>query len=475
MGGGFVPGLYGSSTNVVPPAGSTNQNFIGPLLNSAYFAIVPQLTAVQDLSFAAIYLGLAGTTITTVVGAADSSSGHAAQSTASGLGQTYTLQNDAYSLDAIPAKLHYVPAPDGKVELAWDYILRTPDGQHWYDASVDSSMGSLVELHDWVDHATYNVYPRPVENPDDGSRSVLTDPYDPAASPYGWQTINGAAGPVYTVTRGNNVNAYEDRNATDTPGYQPSGGSSLNFNFPLDLTKDPVSNQDAAITNLFYWNNLVHDIDYKYGFTEAAGNFQEVNYSGQGLGGDPVLAEAQDGEGTDNANFATPPDGQSPTMQMYLWDMTTPYRDGDFDSIIMVHEAHHGVSNRLVGGPADANALDAVQSGGMGEGWSDWWGLMYTRTAAITRTTQKTIGNYVEGLPPNGAGIRRYPYSFDMTVDPLTYGNITTNSEVHDEGEVWCSALWDMTVLLEERYGFDADIAKGYSKGRREISWPCNW
>jgi len=34
-----------------------------------------------------------------------------------------------------------------------------------------------------------------------------------------------------------------------------------------------------------------------------------------------VLAEAQDGGGTDNANFATPRDGRSGRMQMYLWSV----------------------------------------------------------------------------------------------------------------------------------------------------------
>jgi len=34
-----------------------------------------------------------------------------------------------------------------------------------------------------------------------------------------------------------------------------------------------------------------------------------------------VLAEAQDGSGTDNANFATPNDGRSGRMQMYLWSV----------------------------------------------------------------------------------------------------------------------------------------------------------
>ena len=57
---------------------------------------------------------------------------------------------------------------------------------------------------------------------------------------------------------------------------------------------------------------------YRYGFTEAAGNFQVNNYGNGGLGGDAVNAEAQDGGGTNNANFGTPPDGTQPRMQMYV-------------------------------------------------------------------------------------------------------------------------------------------------------------
>ena len=73
-----------------------------------------------------------------------------------------------------------------------------------------------------------------------------------------------------------------------------------------------------------------------------------TDYTGQGLGNDPVLADAQDGSGMNNANFQTPPDGTSPRMQMYLFNATTPYRDGDLDSQIMVHEL--GCRDRAVGG-----------------------------------------------------------------------------------------------------------------------------
>ena len=60
--------------------------------------------------------------------------------------------------------------------------------------------------------------------------------------------------------------------------------------------------------NLFYWNNVIHDVTTGYGFDEAAGNFQVTNYSGDPGGGDDVRAEAQDGSGTNNANFDTPPE-----------------------------------------------------------------------------------------------------------------------------------------------------------------------
>jgi hypothetical protein len=73
------------------------------------------------------------------------------------------------------------------------------------------------------------------------------------------------------------------------------------------------------VTNLFYWNNIVHDVFYGYGFDEAAGNFQQNNYGKGGVGNDYVRAEAQDGSGTNNANFSTSPDGNRPRMQMFIW------------------------------------------------------------------------------------------------------------------------------------------------------------
>jgi len=108
------------------------------------------------------------------------------------------------------------------------------------------------------------------------------------------------------------------------PGSDPNGGASLAFDFGLDLTKRPLDSQAAMVTNLFYWNNVIHDVMHNYGFDEASGNFQVTNYTGEGLGNDDVRAEAQDGSGRNNANFGTGVEGTRPRMQMFEWRSSAP-------------------------------------------------------------------------------------------------------------------------------------------------------
>src|SRR4029077_10269596 len=123
----------------------------------------------------------------------------------------------------------------------------------------------------------------------------------------------------------------------------------------------------------------------------------------------------------------------------------------------------HGVSNRLTGGPANSNALDAIQSGGMGEGWSDWWSLMFTQKPSDAQFDAYPVGTYVLGQPLNGPGIRIFPYSTDMAIDPHTIGDFNTDNEVHDTGEIWTSTLWDMNWLLIDKYGFNSNLYTGYT------------
>jgi hypothetical protein len=260
-----------------------------------------------------------------------------------------TISDGGVAMRPIDAKLMWYPV-GGAVHLAWSLEIEESERSHWWVAFVDATNGAFLGADDLTVHdsaaaisgaigrppvrnrakpaapladgASYNVFPLPLENPNDGDRQVVTNPAELTASPFGWHDTDGVDGAEYTVTRGNNVHAYVDAelpNNEPDPGSDPDGGPGLVFDFPLDLTQDPVTYRPAVVTNLFYWNNIVHDVTYGYGFTEAAGNFQVNNYGRGGLGNDYVRAEAQDRSGTDNANFSTPSDGNRPRMQMYRW------------------------------------------------------------------------------------------------------------------------------------------------------------
>lgn len=128
-----------------------------------------------------------------------------------------------------------------------------------------------------------------------------------------------------TVTTGNNVDAYADLSSPDgfnTGDLRPTTTSAHAFDRTYDTNQDPQSNQtqmQAAVTQLFYMNNWLHDWYYDNGFDEAAGNAQNDNYGRGGFGGDRIQAQGQDYSGMNNANMSTPADGSSPRMQMYVF------------------------------------------------------------------------------------------------------------------------------------------------------------
>lgn len=518
-----------------------------------------------------------------------------------------------------------------KLHKAINLVFFELETSNWYNYIVGSG-GKVLDVINWTNHcsfasakanstgddAIYNTLFFPSESPLYGNRKYVKNAHDTVASPYGWLDVDGAAGPEFTITRGNNTWASEDADADNIPGYSPDGGSALVFDFTYDsLALDPTKYRDYAIANLFVANNLMHDILYHYGFDEASGNFQSNNYSKGGEELDEVIADAQDGSGTDNANFATPPDGSNPRMQMYIWNATSgangpmlrvnspetvkfrvgtaqfgtaltptpitaelvyvndgtsqgtkgcnslqngsalkgkiaailrgnctfvekvlnaqkagaiaavildtsaantlvtmsgtssqitipsvfaklsdagalqeflaggkvnislydsagfvPKTDSDLDLGVIAHEFGHGVSNRLTCGPSVATGLNNAEQ--MGEGWSDFLGLALTVRSGQTGTTRRGIGNWLIGEDASGGGIRTYPYSTNMAVNPHTYNNIKAQAvngrtEVHYLGEVWCTMLWDLHWKMVEKYGFSTDLVYGTAGNNKAI------
>ena len=273
-------------------------------------------------------------------------------------------------------------------------------------------------------------------NPDESGQ--IPTPPPPGAS--GW--VDGS-----DTTSGPNVVAYLDQDNNDTldpgQGEQPPTSGSHDFSHYVNLAEDPTAfdaatsppfdNRYAAVVNLFYQNNVLHDVlslhGFDSGFDSNAGNFE---------GSDPVLAEAQDGEGMNNANFATPATG-SPRMQMFLWDLTpsTTYeqrRDGSLDFDIIAHEYGHGVTWRMIGD------MSGPFGGASGEGFSD--------VLATWLTNEDRVAEYSSGW---ANGIRSTGYGSHLG----TYGNFT-GASVHNDGEIYAATMWDVrTAWMAQGWGED--------------------
>ncbi len=552
----------------------------------------------------------------------------------------FVFEKDSLANEDITTGLSYQPH-DGKVNLAWD-VFMCPRGTHdQWNARVDAVTGAVLDKNNWtlyckVDGNTYrreendcyelpeyknvntdpafpgeqyNVWPAPIASPDFGPRTMVTNPADPIASPYGWHDINGQPGAEYYITAGNNVHAYQD--TTDSgisSGDEPSGGPNLHFDFPYVSSWEPRQYTDAATVNLFYWINFMHDFSYHFGFDEAAGNFQKNNYGRGGLGNDFVWAVSQDGSATDsiynNAEYFNRNEGISPTIFMYDFNKEPTYLivdepaciagnyltnvpsggwgdgsyltdvpvsgevvvvndgveepstadacqdiinanelagkialidrgacqfsfkalqaqnagaiavilcsadnkaftiaagpdapnvhipivcmiakqaatirkyaghglkvtlvnpgesglhrlDSDLENDMIAHEFGHGISIRLAGGP-DKVCLDNAEQ--MGEGWSDFFALVTTVQPGDTGDKSRGLATYVERESPTENGFRRYPYSTNMNVTPLTYGAVAADQEKHALGEVWADMLWDMYWAMVNKYGWNADL-----------------
>ena len=300
----------------------------------------------------------------------------------------FKLSNGELDQDPIRAELVYFPNQNGDLRLSWSYEFYSQNAQHLWKIKIDATSGEILEKYDLVHNCTfgpkgmkhncssnenvvnfskemfkssslemltpgttnYRVIPFNYESPNHSPRVLIVNPEAAtalapstnAASPNGWHNANAAIGgstSTYNYTRGNNVFAYADfSNANPSSAaaiagittYAPASSGTypnLIFDHAYGGTGVTASSYiNAATTNLFYMNNVMHDLWYQYGFTEVNRNFQSANYGRGGSQGDYVLAESQDGSQAttpsfNNANFATPSDGSRPRMQMYLWDV----------------------------------------------------------------------------------------------------------------------------------------------------------
>ncbi|EXA33950.1 hypothetical protein NW761_010489 [Fusarium oxysporum] len=368
----------------------------------------------------------------------------------------YTFTGTKGTVSKPEAKLTYLVDENKELKLTWR--VETDIVDNWLLTYVNAAKtDEVVGVVDYVNEATYKVYPWGVNDPSKGSRSTVENPWNLEASEFTWLS-DGSNN--YTTTRGNNGIAQVNPSGGSTylNNYRPDSPS-LKFEYDYSTsTTTPTTYRDASIAQLFYTANKYHDLLYLLGFTEQAGNFQTNNNGQGGVGNDMVILNAQDGSGTNNANFATPADGQPGRMRMYLWTYSTPQRDCSFDAGVVIHEYTHGLSNRLTGGPANSGCLPGGESGGMGEGWGDFMATAIHIQSKDTRASNKVMGDWVYN---NAAGIRAYPYSTSLTTNPYTYKSVNSLSGVHAIGTYWATVLYEVMWNLIDKHGKnDADEPK---------------
>ena len=138
--------------------------------------------------------------------------------------------------EPIPAQLGYQPTDDG-LRLAWQVTIDDDEDGHLWEATVDAATGDVLSKSDWTSHektpnpvndgSSYRVFEFPKQDPNDGARTLVTNPADALASPFGWHDTNGAAGPgVHDHARQQRARVLRPRQRQQPPTStaRPSGG-----------------------------------------------------------------------------------------------------------------------------------------------------------------------------------------------------------------------------------------------------------
>ncbi|KAF8751731.1 Fungalysin metallopeptidase (M36) [Rhizoctonia solani] len=327
--------------------------------------------------------------------------------------------------NSYPVELQYIITDSGDAVLTYTIEVQNDDTFELYHVHVDASDGEVVSVVDFVSSATaYRVTPFTSQDLSDTGFSLITDPFDELASP------NGGI-------------AYVAGNAGYETTVQSSSTNIYNYVRDPTLSVYQGTNPDAARVNVFYIANMMHDLTYRYGFTEKTWNFQQDN---RGLGGaenDRMEIRVQ---GNSIGIITVPADGRPAMMELGIWSQG----DGAFQNDVTIHEYTHGIVGRLTGG-GTAKCFQTTEAFGLNEGWADALPNLIQRTSAEDR-------DFLYAKWANGKNLRTYPYSTNKTTHPRMYGDSGTNSDTLAIAELWAVIWHEITVALMQEHGFASNL-----------------
>jgi len=330
-----------------------------------------------------------------------------------------------------------------KLNLIWK-IQFNYDYQH-YTILFDIPQKKVLGAYDNMNN--FNVIPYDNMGTIDGDDwyfKIIEDPSIKNASPNGWNKIGNIN---YFVTMGNNVRVFTNIERRETVS---DFSQQFNFQFDKNYMNDMKKNKDASVTNTFYITNLMHDIFFNLGFTEEKGNFQVENFSGKGIGNDPVtviihdyhfLSKEIENKGTDPVRkyfykncpmmcTSTPSDGQFPTIHIANLDYATSNHG-------IIHEYTHAVTQRMTYYGRNENCFTDGHSREMNEALSEFF------ASAI---------------------------AFKKRNNPAKFGDVyiiedaeERNNHIHEFGEFFVAALNDAMFLVCDYYRCDPNMLQEFN------------
>jgi extracellular elastinolytic metalloproteinase len=260
------------------------------------------------------------------------------------------------------------------------------------------------------------------------------------------------------ATFGNNVATFF--NGTRTPVAAVAGGGGSH-------AFQPATERDESIVNAFFFCNFMHDFFALLGFTEADGAFHEVNTTALGKPGDRLRLLITGQTIDDIARARAFKDGDDPEIVIGRFGPTG--RHAALEGGVVIHEYVHCVTQRLIGGRHNANALVRRQSKALGEAWSDFFAITIQN---FYRTLHGIARDYRFGSWTSNGDVRVRTASYDA--HPGTFGRVGRPPFDNDTraGEVWAAAAIAFTErLINARPA--AEWQSGYERAWRYMfdSW----
>lgn len=358
----------------------------------------------------------------------------------------------AFPLPATPCVLRKPPFPGlinvhliffyrrPEARLGWYVPLRLPDRMGQYDlivAATGDDAGEILFCRDVVPTATGEARACRF-NPEEEPLSLLAMPQPLSAYPP-FRPARLPSGDWIGRDRTEGNNAKCQRSGRTVRGTVSGGRVSF---------RSTPGSDDELVVNAFFLCNFLHDFFYLLGFAEQAGNFQRINPPGMGLGTDELELEIFGTAFQGDANIQLEVDGRN--LRLNLGPILSPAgtRHTALDADVVIHEFVHGVTDRLVGGPAVRKVLvlGPPQARALDEGTSDYFALTiqnYLRQG-MGRPERLVYGAWSSGNPATGR--RRQSYAgFNHPFSRLGSPGFINP---HDAGMIWCAALLEMNRRL---------------------------